>query len=285
MARSSPPVLAACLLLAGLLGGLWLTPSACAQTADDAPSLVQRSQVPTPEPPEPAAEDEPLLAAEPAPAAFEPAAGDEGSGAWAVLFLVLLGMLAFLIVLLAAKLIGLRRLFGTRRRAAITLGALAVVIVGGLVLVGLLAVPSYEYSPDQLSFLDELGRPEAFTLTFEADADGEVVRFEEWFYYTQGVGVVFRDGLLTGLTELEPLECSAAPVRIEPRAFDPAMRWKDVRAALPDRDWSRASEEYPQLADDDIEVYYADDVMIGMDAKRDSLVFVEALSLPVEAGP
>jgi hypothetical protein len=138
----------------------------------------------------------------------------------------------------------------------------------------------YQYSDDQLAALDELGNPDTFLITFSTDSDGNEERVEEWHYYDHGSSMFFFNGVLTVFDEIEPLPGNSFAASYEPDQFDSYMSWEDVKGELKDNTWEKASDYVPELlSDTGVELYYSDQIVVGIETDTKTLVFVETMPL------
>ncbi len=150
----------------------------------------------------------------------------------------------------------------------------------------LLGSTGYEYSLDQQQALQRHGSPDAFLIQFAREEDGEYARAEEWYYHRYGFLITFLDGeaLLT-----EPMgapQSVAAPAPYQPRQFSPFMGWQDVYYATGERPAGRGSDYYAELfAGTDVELYYSDQLVVGVEASGERLIYVAASALVAADAP
>lgn len=141
----------------------------------------------------------------------------------------------------------------------------------------------YTLSSDQMSVIDHLGEPEAFSILFyeEEQADGSLrdVRLESWSYYTSNLEYTFINGERTAEDPLDvELPGELAPMPYRPDQF---LAYMSLDALIT----STGIDKYlivpleKELVDGG-EVYYADALTFGL--KDDELLYVEVLA--VEAG-
>lgn len=143
--------------------------------------------------------------------------------------------------------------------------------------------PEFEYSEDQMTALDELDNPDSFLITFSVDEDGNENRVEEWHYYDHGASMFFFNGVLTVFDEIEPLPQNSSAAPYEPGQFDSYMSFEDIKEELKENTWEKASDYVPELlAGGNVELYYSDQIVIGIESSTNSLVFVETIPLVPE---
>jgi hypothetical protein len=158
----------------------------------------------------------------------------------------------------------------------------AVLIIIGGTFIGLYIIGSsgYKYSDDQLTTIHELGRPDSFFITFSTDEDGIGERFEEWYFHDHGLSVIFYNGNSYMFEALDPLPENSVRAPYEPKQFDPYMRWRDVMEQIGQKPSVRASDYYPELfSETGIELYYSEQLVIGVEAKSNRLLYVETMVL------
>lgn len=129
--------------------------------------------------------------------------------------------------------------------------------------------------------LEEMGAPDAFTITFQ-ELEGTVVRWEEWSYFDFDSRFDFLDGELVWTVELEPMPDGSIYAHFyDPRDFDAYMSVGAVRQLLVDQELVEID-----LAEGDIPgglILAADQILLGFDTDR--LVYVETFALAPGEGP
>lgn len=129
--------------------------------------------------------------------------------------------------------------------------------------------------------LEEMGAPDAFTLTFE-ELEGVVVRWEAWSYFDFGSRFDFIDGELLWNVELEPMPDGSIYTHFyDPRDFHAYMSVAAGRALLEEQELVEID-----LTDGDIPgglILAGDQIMLGFDSDR--LVYVETFTLTPDDGP
>lgn len=133
---------------------------------------------------------------------------------------------------------------------------------------------------DREPVLAELGRPHAFSLTFEQEPEGGLYRVETWTYADVGMTFTFVDGVLieTAGVDTESSEIVVWPVDYDPLAFTPEMTLEQVKALLGGQEL--VSLEVPVEFGEGMVFYAGDQIIIGF--TEGTLEFVETLPITVE---
>lgn len=142
---------------------------------------------------------------------------------------------------------------------------------------------SYSFSAEQLSVIDHLGHPQAFSILFyeEEQVDGSSVdiRFETWSYYSANLEYTFINGEQVAEEPLEiELLAGLVPIPYRPEQFAAYMSLDEVVASAGLETYLVVPLEKELVKDG--EVYYADQLTFGL--KNDELLYVEALALEIE---
>jgi hypothetical protein len=88
---------------------------------------------------------------------------------------------------------------------------------------------------DRPGILANLGRPDAFRITFET-LNSKQVRYEEWSYFDDKTEVDFIDGTLVSTVKIDPLpDGSIFASDIDPQSFQADTSMEDVKALFPDQ--------------------------------------------------
>jgi hypothetical protein len=149
------------------------------------------------------------------------------------------------------------------------------------VLVAALAAPAAGDLRSQL--VAELGRPDAFMISFESDAQGHAVRRETWSYLEQEAAVELVDGELLDVVPLDPLEGPAlAATWYDPLAFTPETTVDDVRSMLADPT-ALVSSNAPAELGAALTAYAGDQLIVVFDAE--GLVYAETIPLADGGAP
>lgn len=151
---------------------------------------------------------------------------------------------------------------------------LYIIILFAVILSGLYVIGSsdYGYSDDQMEILEKLGKPDSFILTLSED------RYEEWNFNKGGLMVGFYNGILTTFDEIEPVPDNAVSASYDPDQFDEDMKWADIKGELEGNTWVKASDSMPELfSDTDVDLYYSDQIVIGVENSTNNVVYVETM--------
>lgn len=163
------------------------------------------------------------------------------------------------------------------RRLALGLLLLAVAAVTGSYWLG---TRGYRYSDEQQALLDEVGRPDGFVIGFSTDADRSPERFELWYYHHLGTVVHFVNGVATLTEPIDALPEGVLLPRYQPADFDRFMTLGHVMDVVAPGPWASVPEYLPELfADQEIEIHYGEQLVLGVDADSQRLVYVETMAL------
>lgn len=129
--------------------------------------------------------------------------------------------------------------------------------------------------------LEEMGAPDAFTITFQ-QIEGQTVRWEEWSYHEFDSRFDFVDGELLWAVELEPVPDGSIYAHFyDPRDFHASMTTAEARQLLADQELVQVD-----LAEGDIPgglLLAGDQILLGFE--NDRLVYVQTLILTPEEAP
>ena len=133
----------------------------------------------------------------------------------------------------------------------------------------------YTYSIEQMDWAEQA--PEGFYILFfnrEApNGDIEEVRYEEWFYYSEGIRVVFENGEIIS-QETIPAE-TVTPSPYTPAQFSAFMSRKEIAATLNLEEWLIIPVEKAVV--EKAQIYYADQLTFGL--QDEELIYVESLTV------
>ena len=163
------------------------------------------------------------------------------------------------------------------RRLALGVAVLAIAAAAGLYWLG---TGGYSYSDEQQALLDTAGKPDGFVIGFSTDADWSPERFELWYYQRLGTVVSFVNGIAVQAEPIDLLPDDVVLPRYEPADFDRYMTRGHVMDVVAPGPWGSAPEYYPELfADQEIEIHYGEQLVLGVDAESQRLVYVETMAL------
>ncbi len=186
----------------------------------------------------------------------------------------------------------------TKKRAGYCLGGAAVfllIIFCALIGLGLVGVKEFKdiprlvsgfsfeqsvpkaaaYSSSQTSTIQEYGSPEGFYILFfqreGVQGDVEEIRYEQWYYYSRKVSVVFENGEQLEWSEI-PIE-TVSPTPYQPKSFSAFITREQVAASAGLDDWLILPVEKELVPDADL--YYAEGLTFGM--QNGKLVYIETM--------
>jgi len=163
------------------------------------------------------------------------------------------------------------------RRLALGVLLLAIAVVAGSYWLG---SRGYRYSDEQQSLLDEAGKPDGFVIGFSTDADQSPERFELWYYHRLGTVVHFVNGVATLSEPIDSLPDDVLLPRYQPADFDRFMTRGHVMDIVAPGPWASVPEYFPELfADQEIEIHYGEQLVLGVEAESQRLVYVETMAL------
>lgn len=163
------------------------------------------------------------------------------------------------------------------RRLMLGVLLLAIAVAAGLYWLG---TGGYRYSDEQQALIDQSGKPDGFVIGFSTDADSNPERFELWYYHSLGTAVHFVNGIATQAEPIDALPDDVLLPPYEPAEFDRYMTRGHVMDIVAPGPWASAPEYFPELfADQEIEIHYGEQLVLGVDAESQRLVYVETMAL------
>jgi hypothetical protein len=135
--------------------------------------------------------------------------------------------------------------------------------------------PSEDFtlSQQQLSVVDDFGKPDAFTLVEVDDPDGNHIRHEVWAYYQGKTSFTFVEGVFINSGEVEVLPEGYFPTPYHPEQFSLGNSSEQVRAVLGDYPISLI--ENSEAIQPGAQFFAGQQLILGF--LEDRLYYVEAL--------
>lgn len=138
-------------------------------------------------------------------------------------------------------------------------------------------VVSYTYSPAQRTLLDQLGEPEGFTIricTLEDNTE-QLVRNEEWNYYSYHAKFSFLDGALIGSEEIESFNEGSIVTPYSPGQFAYGMTFQKVLEVTGEKEFVLTEMIDEFVKDGDL--YFTEQLTLAF--LDDALFFIRSLPL------
>ncbi len=141
-----------------------------------------------------------------------------------------------------------------------------------------LAFPAEDNRP---GILEQMGPPDAFTLSFE-ELNGQMVRQEEWSYFDDLTRMDFVDGTLLWTLRIEALpDASLYASYYDPQSFTEGISLAQVQALLPNQDLVEIDTSDQGIPGG--QLVAGDQILLGFD--QDRLVYVQTFPLMPEVNP
>lgn len=134
-------------------------------------------------------------------------------------------------------------------------------------------IEDFTLSQQQLSVVDDFGKPDAFTLVEVDDPEGNHIRHEIWAYYQGKTSYTFMDGVFINSGEVEVLPEGYFPTPFHPEQFTLGNSSEQVRAVLGDSSISLI--ENSDAIQPGAQFFAGQQLILGF--LEDRLYYVEAL--------